>query len=154
MNPRSSPEGVTDFSMVFGAPRLRKHRMVNQNRLLSISGRLGATRPSRMASKSSTNAARASTVTTNVLQSGIRGCLRAAMALESAQDHLGTTSACKSSAQACSGAAKARKSMAQACSTPKKLIDPAAWPLSDRKCCSNSVFVLLRSFCFGVHRAS
>ena len=76
LNPRSSPQGLRDFSGLRGLVG-RKHRTVAQNGYVSLSGRLGATRPSRMASESSKDAARASTGTTTVLQSGIRGCLRA-----------------------------------------------------------------------------
>ena len=88
---------------------------------MSLSGRLGATGPSRMTPERSKEAARAPLGATNVLQSGTRVCRRAAMALESAaRDHLETASALKSAAQACSRAAKPRKSMAQACITARK----------------------------------
>ena len=118
LNSRSSPHRGWGL---FGASWARKHRTVVQNRLLSLSGRLGATGPSRMTPERSKEAARAHLGATNVLQSGTRVCRRATMACESAaRDHLETASAVKSAAQACSRAAKPRKSMARASITAWK----------------------------------
>ena len=61
----------------------RKHRTVVQNMFLSFFGALGAPWPPRLTSQRSKVAAGTPLGPARVLQSGTRGCRRAALALES-----------------------------------------------------------------------